>query len=49
VAPAGSRLLSTPTRRCRLLQETADPEEIIQRLAALDIGKAEVDRSESAE
>jgi len=29
-------------RRCRLLQETADREEIIERVAALDIGKASV-------
>jgi transposase len=28
--------------RCRVLEETADREEIIQRVAALDIGKAEV-------
>ena len=28
--------------RCRVLQETADREEIIERVAALDIGKAEV-------
>ena len=29
-------------RRCRVLQETAEREEIIERVAALDIGKAEL-------
>jgi hypothetical protein len=31
-----------PDGRCRVLQETQDREEIIQRVAALDIGKAEL-------
>jgi hypothetical protein len=29
-------------RRCRVLQETMETEEIIERVAALDIGKAEL-------
>jgi hypothetical protein len=29
-------------RRCRVLQETPETEEIIERVAALDIGKAEL-------
>jgi transposase len=43
MVPAGSRLLAVrECERCGVLQETQETEEIIQRVAALDIGKAEV-------
>jgi hypothetical protein len=44
-APAGSRLLVALRQRgrwCWVLQETTETEEIIERVAALDIGKAEL-------
>ena len=41
-APAGNRRWSSEHREAGVLEETQETEEIIQRVAALDVGKAEL-------
>ena len=41
-APAGNRPLSSEQGEAGVLEETQETEEIIQRVAALDVGKAEL-------
>jgi acyl-CoA synthetase (NDP forming) len=42
VAPAGNRAVVGSARRSRVLEETQETEELIERVAALDVGKAEL-------